>query len=133
MTARWCSFRIAARTRLGRSRLLRILSYLPLAFIQIERGVQLRLTGKEFFELALVFEGAAHLVLVIGEGFLLPLNLISFLLRQPVERPERVLDALHRPDGVLSVEMSAVRVFAANKQIGEFRLAIEGLHVGAPA
>jgi hypothetical protein len=38
---------------------LRVFRYLTLAFIEIERSVQLRLPGKQFLELAFLLEGTA--------------------------------------------------------------------------
>jgi hypothetical protein len=72
--------------------LARVVHDLRLVLVQIETGVKLRLLRKEIFQVGFVLEGPAQLGTVVGEGLLLPLDFMVFLVGAVIETAEDVLD-----------------------------------------
>ena len=65
-----------------------------LVLVEIETGVKLRLLREKILEPGFVLEGAAQLGAVIGQGLLLPLDFMLFLLGVTIKPAQGVLDAL---------------------------------------
>ena len=99
----------------------RLVHDLRLVLVEIETGVKLRLLREKIFEAGFVLEGAAQLGPVIGQGLLLPLDFLLFLLGAAIKAAQDMLDARYRPQRIVGVEIGLVGLFAADEEI---RLAV---------
>ena len=81
---------------------------LPVALVEIEGGVELRLTRKQILEARLVLERPVRLRPIVRQRLFEAVLALLLLDRELVERAQRMLDALHRADRSLGVEMRGV-------------------------
>ena len=105
-------------SRMGRMKsvgIARLVHNLRLVLIQIEKGVKLRLLRKKILQAGFVLEGAAQLCPVVGQGLLLPLDFMSFVLGTAIETAHDMLNALNRPQRIVRVEIGFVCLPAADE------------------
>ena len=110
--------RRGGQRRLTVSGLARLVHDLRLVLIEVETGIKLRLLRKKILETSFVLEGAVELGTVIGEGLLLPLDFMLFVLGAAIKAAQDMLDALNRAERIVRVEIGLVDLSAADEQIG---------------
>ena len=90
---------------------------LPLALVEIERRIQFRLAGQQFLEPDLVLEGLPRLLLKIPQHFFSAGGALPLLRHGLVQPAQRILDALHGPDGILGVQLRFVDPRSPDEQL----------------
>ncbi len=80
-------------------------SSLCIAFVEIERRVELGLAREQFLEARLVLEGPVGLGLIVAQRFLQPFDTMLFVLGSLVEGAQRVFDALHGAGRIVGVDV----------------------------
>ena len=89
---------------------------LLIALVEIQLGIQFRLTRKQLLQAFLMFEGTVRLCLVVHKLLLCACHAALLFCRQLVQAPQRMLDALDRPNRIRRIQVRGIRGSAADEQ-----------------
>src|ERR1039458_1129117 len=90
---------------------------LPLALVEIERRIQFSLAAQHLLEPRLVLERLARLLLEIPQHLFSAGRALPFIGLCLVQSAQRILDALHRPDRILGVQLRLVDPRSPDEQL----------------